>query len=154
MLPSAKPLITVDVLLDISIMVLPFVPHVTSNVHLVKIMKFVKVVPESELPLHIVDAQKPTSKFLIKNHVPLVTLNVTVAVVLLLTVENVLISESTHQPVTVHIGPVTSKLLMNVLNVLANVTLVKVLPFVKLVPVSELMLQNVLAQKVCSILVF
>lgn len=114
----------------------------------------ITVVLVSEKKLHSVFVQKPTMKLLNLKLVLLVTLNVTVVLNILLTVENVLISESTHQPVTVHIGPVTLNILTNVSNVLANVTLVIMLTLVKLVPVSELTLQNVLAQMVCSMLVF
>jgi hypothetical protein len=70
--------------------------------------------------------------------------NVEDVLVLLKTVENVLLSESIHQPVTVQPGLVSMMLvmvLMNfglVLNVLVNVILVlKQLINVNLVPVSE-----------------
>lgn len=75
---------------------------------------------------------------------------------MLKTVENVLLSESTHQPVTVHIGPVTTKLKPMMLsglaqNVTVNVPLVPMLDPVTLVPVLELVL-TVVAQLVCMMI--
>lgn len=135
---------------DISIITLPFVKNVLSNVIIVLVLELIVMdVAEQELTLHYVTAQNICGKTMTKKTVTNVTKNVMVVITPPI-VENVLKTELTPQPVTVQL-PLDSMtmVMLYVQNVLVYVTPVLNSLSVTFVLVSESTLQVVNVQLVC-----